>query len=161
MLPSLLGLSKQSCTHCFGLGTINRRRRAKTSPLANWAVSNESPDFPCRCVLRSIFRICYEQYHHSAGLGVPVDQQQYAIDFDLVARRSLDPDDYKLFRAYHLLGQTRQSIKLTGSASAFSAQRGRIEVALGAAYVSLKPHALYPVDDYFHRRYDSRTAMAS
>ena len=99
-----IGLAKSSCTCCQGLGL---RPVWKT-------------EAPCGCVLRAIFRACYNRFRECADKSITSvslefyqggysnraysrKKEEYAADFCLIARRSLEEEEYNLFRFYYLL----------------------------------------------------------
>jgi hypothetical protein len=111
-----LALARQGCAHCLGLGLRICPRKAGQ---------------PCSCVLRAIFRACFNEFqrcveipeHFTAvriarfqtarsgtgggsqrnfGYGMP--RQEYMADFLLIAKRTLGEGTrrHKLFK-YHFL----------------------------------------------------------
>jgi hypothetical protein len=130
----------------------------------------EDKQAPCNCVFRAAFRACYDRFRESviAGeqpgnvaweiIGGPGGRrmysrrhEEYAADFTLIARRTLDDSDYRIFRIYHLLGADWRI-----AAKYFGLDRGkfwhaiyRIEQRLGRAYCEVEPYALFPLDEYF------------
>ena len=83
--------------------------------------------------------------------------EEYIADFCLIAQRTLDPLEHKVFRFHFLLGASwplccRQ----------MNMERGRffrivyaIERKLGREFRELQPYGLYPLDEYFaswHRK---------
>src|SRR5262245_16499238 len=103
-----IGLAKESCTSCFGIGLTGLRR--------------VEPE-PCNCVLRAIFRACYARFRYYAikerfistvrltsvqgrerkkTFGRPVEE--YLADFCLVSKRVLSEDEYRVFRCRYLMG---------------------------------------------------------
>ncbi len=145
-----------SCSTCEGSG-VRCVKRAK--PL------------PCKCAFRSMFRACYARFRdcmHGGKFRSRVTfertpsgrsnrgmwgrkEEEYMADFELVAKRTLDAADYRLFRVHFLLGADwRLCEKRLGI------RRGnffhgvyRIEAQLGEAFAALKPYAIYPPRDYF------------
>src|SRR5580692_9625599 len=96
-----LALAMHHCTHCRGSGL----RLGRKSSLS-----------PCNCVLRGIFRACYKRFVDCATQARHLSQsaqephlgrqrpmswgrkdEEYIADFCLVARRTLDDFEYKLF----------------------------------------------------------------
>jgi hypothetical protein len=72
-------------------------------------------------------------------------------DFYLVAKRTLDENDFRLFRFHFLLGA---DWKLC--CRHFKMDRGtffhaiyRIEQEMGRVYRELRPYSLFPTDEYF------------
>ena len=145
-----------TCTQCHGSGL----RLVREGALA-----------PCNCVLRSIFRICYERYircvtqekHLSrtsqephVGRQRPTSwgrkDEEYAADFTLVSRRALTEPEYRLFRYHFVLGADWRlcSRKLGLDRGNFFHAVYRIEQKLGRVFRELEPYALYPIDEYFN-----------
>lgn len=151
-----LALAMHNCTQCHGSGL----RFAQSGSLA-----------PCNCVLRSIFRICYDRFVRCVtqekylsrvsmepylGRSRPSSwgrkDEEYVADFSLVSRRALTEAEYRLFRYHFILGA---DWKLC--ARRLGMQRGnffhavyRIEQKLGRAFRETRPYSLFPVDEYFH-----------
>jgi hypothetical protein len=151
-----LALAMHHCTHCHGSGL----RLGRKGLLG-----------PCNCVLRAIFRTCYsrlvkcvtQERHLSrislephAGQQRPMSwgrkDEEYIADFCLVARRTLDDFEHRLFRYHFILGA---DWKLCGRR--LGMERGnffhavyRIEQKLGRVFRELEPYPLYPLDEYFH-----------
>src|SRR5215469_10475314 len=101
----VLGLSKASCCTCHGYGLRQIRDGKKT--------------LPCHCVMRAIFRACFNRYRacvangfqtatvdwmnakHTAsinGRAYGRKKEEFIADFSLVSRRSLSEADYDIFR---------------------------------------------------------------
>jgi hypothetical protein len=151
-----LALAMHQCAYCNGSGL----RLARKGALA-----------PCNCVLRSIFRICYNRFvqcvtqerHLSKislephlGRSRPYSwgrkDEEFIADFCLLARRALTPEEHRLFRYHFLLGA---DWKLC--ARKLGLDRGntfhaiyRIEQKLGRMFREVEPYPLFPLDDYFH-----------
>jgi len=152
-----LALALHNCTQCHGSGL---RLDRKGSHL-----------HPCNCVLRSIFRICYDRFlrcvqqerHLSwvslephAGRQRPMTwgrkDEEYIADFCLVARRTLDDAEHKLFRYHFLLGADWKlcARQLKMDRGNFFHAVYRIEQKLGRVFRELEPYSLFPLDEYFH-----------
>ncbi len=73
-------------------------------------------------------------------------------DFCLVAKRSLDEADYRLFRYHFLLGADWKLCcrYLHLDRGLFFHQLYRIEQKLGRIFAELEPFSLYPLEDYFN-----------
>src|SRR4051812_26649757 len=103
-----VALAMHNCTQCHGSGL----RLAKKGTLA-----------PCNCVLRAIFRICYDRFircttqeRHLSKISLEPHRgrqrpmtwgrkdEEYIADFVLVSRRILDASEHRLFRYHYLLG---------------------------------------------------------
>jgi len=139
----------------------------------------EVTEVPCNCVLRAVFRSCYNRFRECAALGerispVTLDfcpgneggrvysrrREEFISDFDLVSRRALHDFEYRLFRYHYLLGADwrlccRQLRMPRGS---FFHTIYRIEEKLGRIFAELKPYALYPLDEYFNGTVRRQTA---
>jgi len=160
-----LTLAMPQCTQCRGSGLRLARKGVLT---------------PCNCVLRSIFRICYDRFvkcvtqerHVSrislephAGRQRPNTwgrkDEEYIADFSLVARRTLNEEEHRLFRYHFLLGADWKlcTRKLQTDRGNFFHSVYRIEQKLGRMFRELEPYPLFPLDDYFHG--PSRMAPAS
>ena len=150
-----VGLAKEGCTHCLGMG-LRRGGRVEEAP--------------CSCVLRNIFRSCYEKFRYCSSrekhLGHArlecmvgkdgnycwaMKDAEFVADFCLVSQRSLDEEEYKLFRFYFLLGADWKLCcrRLNTDRGSFFHQLYRIEEKLGRVYRELRPYALFPLDEYF------------
>ena len=103
-----LTLAMPQCTQCHGSGL----RLAKKGALT-----------PCNCVLRCIFRICYDRFvkcvtqeRHLSRISLEPQagrqrsntwgrkDEEFIADFSLVARRALSESEYRLFRYHFVLG---------------------------------------------------------
>ncbi len=103
-----LALAMPQCTQCRGSGL----RLVKRGVLS-----------PCNCVLRCIFRICYERFvkcatqeRHVSRISLEPQagrqrpntwgrkDEEFIADFSLVSRRALSEEEYRLFRYHFLLG---------------------------------------------------------
>ena len=151
-----LALAAHSCVHCNGLGLRVSERE-------------EAPQ-PCNCVLRSIFRSCYDRFRECATkekylTRVTLDSiygidtrnaysrknEEYIADFCLVSRRLLSGMEYTIFKYHFLLGADFRLCcqRLRIDRGAFFHVLYRIEHKLGRAFRELEPYALYPVSQYF------------
>ena len=151
-----LALAKQACALCQGLGQRSVRKGER---------------HPCNCVLRSIFRACYarfrqctskEKYISRVSLEANPGRQRKSVwglkneefiaDFCLVTRRSLDENDYRIFKFHFLLGADWKMCcrKLNMDRGTFFHEVYRIQQKLGRTFRELQPHALFPVDEYFN-----------
>ena len=144
------------CSQCLGSGL----RLARQGTLV-----------PCNCVLRSIFRICYNRFircvtqeKHLSRISVEPHMgrarpstwgrkdEEYIADFCLVARRTLTDVEHSLFRYHFLLGADWKlcARKLGIDRGNFFHSVYRIEQKLGRVFRELEPYALFPVDEYFN-----------
>lgn len=151
-----LALASHSCAQCRGSGL----RLAKTIDVS-----------PCNCVLRAIFRICYdrfircvEQERHLSKVTLEPDRgrtrpstwgrkdEEYIADFSLIARRTLTDFEYRLFRFHFLLGADWNlcARQLKVDRGNFYHAVYRIEQKLGRTFRELEPYALFPLDEYFN-----------
>jgi hypothetical protein len=150
-----LALASQHCAQCHGLG-----------------LRGVFFDVPCDCVLRSIFRICYERFTeyatsdrhltkvrfsiHSSGPNRRGSwsrtEEEYMADFILVARRTLDDEDYRVFRYRFLLGADwRLCARKLGMDRGTCFNRiYSIQKRVGRALAEVEPYALFPLSEYFH-----------
>jgi hypothetical protein len=128
---------------------------------------------PCNCVLRAVFRACFERFRHctykekhlshvsleyAPGGGRRITwarkDEEYVADFYLVARRTLEPNEWKIFTFHYLLGADWRLCcrRLGMERGNFFHAAYRIEQKLGRTFRELKPYALFPLADYFHGR---------
>lgn len=151
-----IALAKHSCTLCHGIGLRS-----------SWG----SRVVPCNCVLRAVFRACYTQFRHCADKQECLTQQsfeylpgsgetavtyhrkheEYAADFELVARRHLNQDDYKVFR-YHFVHGANWKLccaRLSMDRGNFFHAIYRIQQKLGKAFSETLPYPLFPVYEYY------------
>jgi hypothetical protein len=151
-----VALAKQNCTHCHGAG-LRLGRKGVLSP--------------CNCVLRSIFRICYNRFakcvaqeRHLSRISLEPHcgkqrpstwgrkDEEYIADFTLVTRRTLTEEEHRLFRYHFLLGADWKlcTRKLNMDRGNFFHAVYRIQQKLGRVFRELRPYSLYPLEDYFH-----------
>jgi hypothetical protein len=151
----VLGLAKEACTHCQGYGL----RRSRSGPAE-----------PCQCVLRGIFRACFNKFRHCASLEkyvsrVRVEQvngkdhkqiwgmknEEFMVDFCRIAERSLDESEHRIFRFHYLLGADWKLCcrRLKMDRGNFFHTLYRIQQKLGRVFRELQPYALFPLDEYF------------
>jgi hypothetical protein len=78
-------------------------------------------------------------------------REEYMADFNVIARRALSENDYRIFRFTFLLGADWMAV-----CSRLNLDRGnyfhavyRIEAILGRNFAELEPYPLYPLDEYF------------
>lgn len=150
-----LALAQQSCIHCFGLGLREGRAGVST---------------PCNCVFRAVFRACYARFRQCADKEKYISRvslesnpsrqrksvwglknEEYVADFILVSKRTLDEQEYQLFRFHFLLGADWKLCcrRLNIDRGLFFHAVYRIQQKLGRTFRELEPHALFPVDEYF------------
>lgn len=162
-----LVLAQQSCTFCYGLGLRPGRSGAST---------------PCNCVFRAIFRACYARFRQCASKEKYISRvslesnpgrhrksvwglknEEYMADFVLVARRTLEEYEYKVFKYHFLLGADWNLCcrKLNIDRGTFFHEVYRIQQKLGRTFRELEPHALFPLDQYFNSRTKDVLEMTS
>jgi hypothetical protein len=151
-----LALAANSCTQCHGLGLrIGRRGTAS----------------PCNCVLRGIFRACYARFRscvekekHMSKCAIEFmpgsnqrvtwgrKNEEYCADFMLISRRTLTPEEYRIFNYHFLLGADWKlcCLRLKVDRGTFFHALYRIEQTLGRTFRELQPYGLYPLDEYFN-----------
>lgn len=151
-----LALAMHSCAHCHGLGLRSGKRDSLQ---------------PCKCVLRAIFRACYERFYECVIKEKYVSRvtleahpgreshmmwgrkdEEYLADFCLVGKRSLTELEYRIFRYHFLLGADWRLCcrKLNMDRGNFFHTVYRIEQKLGRIFRELAPYSLYPIEEYFH-----------
>lgn len=148
-----LALARHRCAFCHGLGQLT---------------DEDGVTSPCKCVFRSIFRICYSRFRealdrdpHSSrpvlagtrlAAGWSRKNEEYVADFYLVSRRSLTPDEWRIFSFHYLLGADWRlcSRKMGMERGEFFHECYRIQQKLGRIYRELSPYALFPLDEYFN-----------
>lgn len=151
-----LALALHQCTQCHGSGLRLARKGALS---------------PCNCVLRTIFRICYKRFQKCvtqerylskislephAGRFRPMSwgrkDEEFIADFCLLARRTLNDAEHRLFRYHFLLGADWRlcARKLGVDRGNFFHAVYRIEQKLGRVFREVEPYPLFPLDDYFH-----------
>jgi hypothetical protein len=147
-----IGLAKSSCTFCEGLGL---------RPV--WKTKE-----PCGCVLRAIFRACYNRFRECADKSLTSvslefyqggysnraysrKKEEYSADFCLIARRTLEQEEYNLFRFFYLLRADHRMCqrRLNMDANKFHRCLRNIQEKLGRAYAEQQPYGIYPLDEYF------------
>jgi hypothetical protein len=149
-----LGLSTSSCSQCRGTGLV---------------VADGKTD-ACKCVLRAIFRACYSRFVECAVTSIECSRcslenasycelpgeysrknEEYVADFLLVTKRTLTPDEYRMFRYRYVLGADWALCcrKLQIDKGSFHHLLYRLQHKLGRIFRELQPYALYPLDDYF------------
>jgi hypothetical protein len=164
-----IGLAKVPCRFCHGYG-LRLVRKGK--------------EVPCLCVLRAIFRACYNRFRESVAKGSHTStvtlefcngaegrrtycrkREEYIADFCLVSRRALTDAEHHVFRVHFLLGADWKLCcrQLHIDRGTFFHTIYRIQEKLGRAYAEVEPYALYPLDEYFNSlvRREPETARRS
>lgn len=100
-----------------------------------------------------VFRECHEKARElraQAGRG-PEGSLDFVADFEIIARRALEPMDLRLFRMYFIDEKTGPEVRsvLAMSSEAFRGATSRIQCALGRAF---KEARLFPIHEYFSGR---------
>lgn len=157
-----LALASAQCIKCQGVGLIPLKDRTRV----------EIGMRPCYCVLRQIFRLCYERFQEASfSIGVrPATperlergrgsgnkfvwgrkNEEYVADFILAAKRSLEAREYKCFTLHFILrGDWRICCKkMAIDRGNFFHMVYRVEEKLGRAFRELEPYSLFPLDEYF------------
>jgi hypothetical protein len=149
-----LALASPHCALCHGLG-----------------MGGTDLEAPCDCVLRSIFRICHERFTeyatderhlsrvrfsiHSSGPNRrgtwSRTEEEYMADFILIARRTLNERDFRLFRFRFLLGADWRLCgrKLGMDRGTCFNRIYSIQKRVGRALAEAEPYALFPLSEYF------------
>lgn len=150
-----LALATHKCTTCRGSGlTLGRRNTLRA----------------CDCVLRGIFRVCYNRFRHCVTREKYLSkvtleihsgpnrrgtwgrkQEEYIADFLAVAQRTLNSEEYRAFKYRFLLGADWKLCcrKMQIDRGTFHHMIYRIQTVLGETFAELEPYALYPLDEYF------------
>jgi len=164
VMPAEVGIwranARHDCVSCGGYGARGRYTTGRTVCM-------------CDCVARRVFRAClaaYREIHEHPFVqrvqwerqmgGQPAEsvryyqrkREDYCADFYLVAKRALAADLWPVFRAYFLEGcDWKTGTKITKlSRGLFFHGVYRIEKTLGRTFLTLKPYALFPLDEYFY-----------
>ena len=77
--------------------------------------------------------------------------EEYVADFYLVSKRTLEPEEWDVFRFHYLLGADWRlcSARLGMDRGTFYHAIYRIEEKLGRTFRDLQPYPLYPLQSYF------------
>jgi hypothetical protein len=121
-------------------------------------------------VLRAIFRICFEKFYHISSQEKRMTQatldgagpqcrkvvwgrkdEEYVADFLALTKRSLNEEEYRIFRMHYLLGANWRMCcqRLSVDKGQFFHIVYRIEQKVGRVFKETQPYALYPVDEYY------------
>lgn len=151
-----LALAKPACTVCHGAGMREGNRK--------------SPAGPCNCVLRAVFRACYNRFRNCVDQEKHMSQatlqrtsgkesrqcwgrrnEEFVADFCLVGKRSLDAFEYRIFKFHFLLGANWRLCcrQLKLDRGLFFHAVYRIQQKLGRVFRELQPYGLFPLDEYF------------
>lgn len=151
-----LAQAAPGCNTCLGLGL--RMGRHETT-------------HPCNCVLRAIFRACFEHFRDCVSRERYISKitldplpgkdrrgswgrksEEFSADFCLVSKRTLNMAEYDIFKYHFLLGADWKLCckKLKMDRGNFFHAVYRIEQKLGRVFRELEPYPLFPIDDYLH-----------
>ena len=152
-----IALAKATCAICKGQGMRPTERKIS--------------DAPCNCVTREIFRACFSRFRScvqkekrlsqatlqvtgggtNARLSWGRRDEEYVADFYLVAKRTLDEFEYKVFKFHFLLGADWKLCcrQMNIDRGTFFHTVYRIQQNLGRVFRELEPFALFPLDEYF------------
>jgi hypothetical protein len=151
-----LAQAAPGCNTCLGLGLRTGRHEAA---------------HPCNCVLRAIFRACFEHFRDCVSREryiskVTLDplpgkdrrgawgrkSEEFSADFCLISKRTLTESEYLIFKYHFLLGADWKLCcrKLKMDRGNFFHAVYRIEQKLGRVFRELEPYSLFPIDDYLH-----------
>ena len=151
-----IGLASAACVFCRGLG------------LRKTPIKEESR--PCGCVFRAIFRACFVRYRNCverAGItsNLTLDHaegptgnrfwgrrnEEYIADFELTSRRSLNTDEYEVFKWHFLYGADWKVCidKIGVDKGTFFHRVYVLQEKLGRVFREMLPYALFPLDEYF------------
>jgi len=151
-----LALAAPGCTTCLGLGL---------------RMGRHEPAHPCNCVLRAIFRACYDHFRDCVSREKYISRvtldpvpgkdrrgswgrkaEEFSADFCLVSKRALTAHEYGIFRYHFLLGADWKLCcrKLKMDRGNFFHAVYRIEQKLGRIFRELEPYSLYPIHDYLY-----------
>ncbi len=151
-----IGLASAACVFCRGLG------------LRKTPVREEAR--PCGCVFRAIFRACFVRYRHCverAGVtsNLTLDHaegptgnrfwgrrnEEYIADFELTSRRSLNEEEYGVFKWHFLYGADWKLCidKIGVDKGTFFHRVYLLQEKLGRVFREMQPYALFPLDEYF------------
>lgn len=157
-----LAMSSASCTRCHGGGLLWGQDGKSIRNHLSWN--------PCTCVLRAIFRACYNRYRecceatgatghvHLELLGQPHPprrngrpREEFCADFCLIAGRTLSALNLALFRLFFLHARPWYDC-----CQMLNLERGTvfhriylIQEQLGMAFHNCAPYALWPLHEYF------------
>ena len=140
--------------------------------------SRNGTECVCNCVLRSIFRTCYQRFktsmlrkesirrpnlEHTSSphgkLSWARKDEEYAADFLLVTKRTLSEAEYKIFNYHFILGADWRLCcrKMKMEKGVFFHLLYRMMAKLGKTFAELEPYALYPIHDYFYGEFRGST----
>jgi hypothetical protein len=151
-----LALARPACAICGGEGMREKTRK--------------TPAGPCNCVLRAVFRACYNRFRICVDQEKHMSQatlqrttgkdsrqcwgrrnEEFVADFCLVGKRSLEAFEYRIFKFHFLLGANWKLCcrQLRLERGIFFHAVYRIQQKLGRVFRELLPYGLFPLDEYF------------
>ena len=164
-----VALAASSCVFCQGLGLKPGKGQRRL--------------VPCKCVFREIFRLCFQKFErcvkrekylsHVSGEIYGSNGQrrivwsrkveEYIADFCLVARRTLDEEEWRVFNARFLMGGEWELCcrQLRMEKGRYFHTVYRIQNKLGRAFREVTPYALFPLDEYFRTTVRSARTASS
>lgn len=134
----------------------------------------------CLCAWRGVWRDVYRRFRECAERGsykpifldgtpgpqgrrsgYGIRHVEFMADFCLIAQRTLNALDYKVFKFHYLYGADWKLCcsQLGTSRGYFFGRAYAIQEQLGRVFATLEPYALWPLDEYFSgstRRVDIR-----
>ena len=148
-------IADRRCACCNGSGERGHGRHATA----------------CRCVWRAVFRACFKRWHHarsradwtrttlfrsqngrSSKVAFGRPYEEFIADFELIAKRTLTAQEWSIFDLHFLKG-----VEYRGCCQAVRTDRGnffhavyRIQEKLGRVFATVRPYALYPLQNYFN-----------
>lgn len=151
-------MAKPSCRMCWGSGVC-----------PSWGRTQR----PCRCVYRRVFSQCLHEYQRIASeTGASTAQlwrnegrrtgarpargwhrpaENFRADFELLARRALSAEQWRVFRLMFLSGHRPMEIFAQQKLSRGRGfhERYKIMEILGQVYAETRPYGLWPIADYY------------
>ena len=108
-----------------------------------------------RAVLHTYLR-CEDETHNPWRRGTTWSRphQEYAADFMACVKRTLTPEELRLFRARHLKVEWHHHCRARSTRDEFFSALSKIELKLALAFLETRPYALYPASAYFAFRGD-------
>lgn len=155
-----LALADPRCGRCRGLGMVLMRHEGRDVQMK-----------PCSCAARRAFRDVMRRYRalaarsgmHSKAIFNEVGSgtrrarayarpvEEFLADVEIVIRRTLSADDLRLWRLRHVAGGTigtaATALELAWGTAQWRVYR--LEELAGRAFVETRPHAVWPVEQYF------------
>ncbi len=155
----VLSLARGNCPFCFGLG-FNRGYKI-------WHTTGA----PCICVLRRIFKQCYQKYRELRNTSLtnshlsleyltnaarfnPFKDRDFVVDFETLGGKGLCLEEREIFILHYIRGYPYYTIcaKKGYSKYRYFQYIIRIEAILAQVFRSIRPYPLFPIDEYFSGR---------